>query len=500
MANRNISLLNTQVVLSSGFISDPDRKQAVIKNSERVRNDLVNIAEYINGFVYYTLKTLTNGDAYPFDAAESGLSGLTMIANTQAVSNYSDVFWLDNGNGTGRPKTVKEAIEAIEAKLEQQSVNLSILERVNIESVVSLANNTNLKIEKIKRDLFGTNYQYGQQDLSFPVSEYVHQIYNTLFGNANITELNTNAINFPALTFDGTVPRTNIPGCGTYASLDSELEALKQMINGDSCDPSFKVVLDQTVFNSEPTNIKDYITELRNKLVNQDSEILTNATDIADLQNSIRNLQGGSPASDTTLGLVEEATEQEILELQTTGGTGGRLYLNPRRMFNSITQNSLATFTNSSMGTAFIKGVEYSLDSLSIEKLNNVSLSANALNKTLTWNGAKFVPKYKGEISEWIAAVASSNSSVLANVGRYYSISPNPNGTNVKVIISHLTQDIGKTTTIKNNTNSGSITITCDGFTFDRNASITLNQPYECVTFVYSSLNLNNFDIISRYN
>ena len=56
---RRISFLNSQIVVNSGSISNPSNSVSVIKNSERVRNDLLNISEYINGYIYYLTKTLT---------------------------------------------------------------------------------------------------------------------------------------------------------------------------------------------------------------------------------------------------------------------------------------------------------------------------------------------------------------------------------------------------------------------------------------------------------
>ena len=143
MSNRNLTLLNKQIVLNSGSITNPDNSTSIIRNSQRVRNDLLNLAEYVNGLVYFLAKNLANGTEHPYDAAQVGISGLTVFSDTESTSDYGDIFWLTTGEDVGRPKTIKESLETIQAKLIQQQVNISLFERVDLTALSAAVNSTN---------------------------------------------------------------------------------------------------------------------------------------------------------------------------------------------------------------------------------------------------------------------------------------------------------------------------------------------------------------------
>ena len=314
MSNRNLTLLNKQIVLNSGSITNPDNSTSIIRNSQRVRNDLLNLAEYVNGLVYFLAKSLANGTEHPYDAAQVGVSGLTVFSDTESTSDYGDIFWLTTGENVGRPKTIKESLETIQAKLIQQQVNISLFERVDLTALSAAVNSTNELVYKVKNNVLGTEYSAASADLSYPISEYIYRLYLTLFPDSGVaSELSTNNINFPLLTFSTAVSQTDIPGCGLYNTLQDELSDIKDVISGAACDPSFEVTLDQQVFSSQPTNIKEYIEELADKAESLSTETFTNAQDIVTIEGQIGNLQGAVTATQTVAGISEEATTSEIL-------------------------------------------------------------------------------------------------------------------------------------------------------------------------------------------
>ena len=499
MTTRNLSLLNEQIVLNSGHITNPDNRLSVIKNSERVRNDLVNITEYLNGFVYYLVRNLTNGDSYQHDAAEAGISGLTIVSDTTALSTFTDVFWLDTGNGNGRPKTIKESIQTLEAKLEQQNVNISILERVNIESIVNLANTTNLKVEKVKKNVFGETYNVSSNDLSYPLTEYVYRLYNNLFPTLNTAELSTGAQNFPTIS----LAQTSIDGCGTFPSLSEEMSSLKTIINGEACDPSFTVSLDQTVFDSQPTNIKGYITELKTVTEEHSASILTNATDISNLETSVNNLQGANPATTEIVGTSEEATRAEVLQCTDSGAAGGRLFINPRRFFNAITQNNQATFLSNDLGSALKKATEYSLSDLSIGLHSDVDLSNPAQGKALTYDtNSQGLVLSQVQAQEFdVFMTLNGLQAAVGRIGRHVNVVPHVSGTTItftsgNIVVSEHTNRVAR---IKNTTSSGTITLAVSGgYSIDGQPTYVMSNPYEAVTIMYDGGT--NFLVVSSHN
>lgn len=462
MADRNLNLLNTQIVLNSGSISNPDNKSSVIRNSERVRDDLLNITAYINGLVYYLNKTLTNGISYPYDAAQSGISGLTVLSNPEAITSFGDVFWLSTGENVGRPKTIKESLETIEAKLIQQQVNISLLERVDLTSLSSAINTTNQIAYKVKNNVLGADFNISTADLSYPISEYIYRLYAALFPSIDASELSTNALNFPALNFSAEVSQNDIPGCGLYLTLADELAGIKNVISSSICDPSFQVDFDQLIFDSQPTNIAEYISVLKDKIIEQSDEILTNATDIASIENQINGLQGAVTANQTTAGISEQATEAEVLAgLEFSGNNN--LFLNPRTFCDSILNTDKQSFfaLNTGLGAALKKATGFSVESLYENEL--LSSFSTYLNFDAGTGATSFVGAF----------------------GRHYTI--NTRDTNVNVVMSNLgVAKAGQEFRIKNSGLTGTITLNAgNGYTIDGDASIVLNAK-DCVTLMFT--------------
>ena len=463
MAARRISLLNNQIVANSGSISNPENNASIIRNSQRVRNDILNICEYLNSYIYYLTKTLTSIDSYPNDAAEDGISGLTVITNTNADSSFGDVFWLSTGVDTGRPKTIKESLETLTAKLIQQQVNISILERVDVSSL-SGAINTNTQLTyKVARNAFNAQYNASSNDLNYSLSEYIYQIYKTLFPTVNVDELNTNSVNFPNLSVSTEISQLDIPGCGLYLNLQEELQAIKGIVNGEVCDPSFNIALDQNVFSTQPTNIKEYLEELVNKSSSLETSLTQSNSDISDIQAQIGALQGADLANENTVGISEEATTFEILTGEATSGDNS-LFMNPSKFCDTILNNSEATFNNvaSRFGLAWKTATKYSTKVLYSE-LNELR------------NG----------FQQYLTLDSNTSTAFSGAFGRHYTI--NSRDVNVGVTMTNMNSAIVNTCfRLKNSGNTGVITLNAgNGYTIDGQNSIDLN-PKDCITIMYT--------------
>lgn len=448
---------------------------------------MLNLAEYVNGLVYFLAKNLANGTEHPYDAAQVGISGLTVFSDTESTSDYGDIFWLTTGENVGRPKTIKESLETIQAKLIQQQVNISLFERVDLTALSAAVNSTNELVYKVKNNVLGTEYSAASADLSYPISEYIYRLYLTLFPDSDVaSELSTNNVNFPLLTFSTEVSQTDIPGCGLYVNLQDELSDIKEVINGAACDPSFEVTLDQQVFSSQPTNIKEYIEELANKAESLSTETFTNAQDIVTIEGQIGNLQGAVTATQTVAGISEEATTSEILLGMGMNFSGNNnLFMNPRGFCDSILTTSKAAFfaPANGLGGAFKKATEYSLQEL------NIPTSA-------TTN----VEIFKESFSTYLSLDANTSTSYVGAFGRHYTI--DSQNTNVSVTITNL--DLarsGEIFRIKNSGATGTVTIyggshAGNGYTIDGNASITLNAK-DCMTIMYTGNS--NHIIVNKY-
>lgn len=474
MSIRKITTLNNQIVLNSGSITNPDNKSSVIRNSERVRYDLVNIAEYINGLVYFTFSTLTNSDEYPYDAAESGLSGLTILSNTETDSSFSDVFWLSTGENTGRPKTIKESLEAMEAKLIEQQVNISILERVDMSLISSSIASANEIAYKTKNNTLGVNYTAGSADLSYPLSEYIYRLYKTFFGDVDVEELNTNVEDFPALNFSTEVSQVDIPGCGNFFSLEEELSAVKEIISDTPCDPRFSIDLDQAVFDTQPSNIKGYLTEIINKTTAQSNEILQNATDIAAIETTIGNLQGADLATTETAGVSERATSTEVLTA--VGANGNKpLFIDPESFCNAILGVTDTTFNapTSILGTAL-----------------NLATKRGVKSMYPTYNG------FRESFDAYININGAIVNTAIANFGRHYNVDSKDTLVTLSVINNATAQE-GSLIRVKNSGDTGTVRIVSqNGYTFDGLAEVTLNAK-ECITFMKTNTTENI--IVNKY-
>lgn len=478
---RRISFLNSQIVVNSGSISNPSNSVSVIKNSERVRNDLLNISEYINGYIYYLTKSLTSIDLYPFDAAEKGICGDTIITDTEATLNSGDIFWFSTGENSGRAKTLKESFEALEAKLIQQQINISVNQTTNITNLAGQLNDNILLANKVGTSTLGVNFTKDSDNLNYSLSQYVYHIYNTLFsGQQFYNELDAGDGNFPSLSFNQGIAQTLIEGSiNSYPSLKEDLEALKTIINGDKYDPSFTVTFDDSVYSTEPTNIKECVEELENFGVELTGLVEANGLSIVNIEDQLAAIQGVSLATDEIAGVAEQATKDEILMGVGTNGDK-KLFMSADNFCDVITASTQSAFLNTSvskLGQAWKRATDHVMNDLSTPRNRNM-----------------YYLYYNADIS------GNNNYTVSFNRS-YFLTTETANGTIIINSGSIGAYKTGSLLTIKKSDDVNEITINVNinnTYLINGNSSYTLSQPYECVTFMLNK-EAERLEIISKY-
>lgn len=471
---RRISFLNSQIVVNSGSISNPSNSVSVIKNSERVRNDLLNISEYINGYIYYLTKTLTSFDNYPYDAAEIGLCGDTIVTDINATADSGDVFWFSIGETLGRAKTLKESFEALEAKLIQQQVNISVTQIANLTNLGSQLNDNILLANKVKDSSLGAFFTKDSNALNYPLSKYVYNIYKSIFPGTDVEELNLSTDTFSLPVFNASVSQNVIEGCGSFLSLNEELSSLKSIINGGTCDPTFNVAFDTSYYAQDPINIAGYIQELHDYGIEVSDQVLANALSIVNIENQIGTLQGTSLATSEVAGISELATTSEIL-LGVGSNGNNKLFISPEEFCNTIINSNLISFTNytvSTLGLAWKQATSHVLHG------NDIVKARNAFN--------------------YYVNLIANGQSILLNFGKSYSITTNVASSTCTINNIEESED-GEILRVKKQHGTNQLVIVNDsGYLFDGVESYTLNTEYECVTFMVNK-SAGRIEIISKY-
>lgn len=482
MSQRDISALNNQIVLNSGSILDPTNLKAISANSLKVRNDLLNISEYINGLLYYMFKALPSGVNYTENAAESGLSGNTILTNPNSISSFGDVFWLASGENLGRPKTITESLETLEAKLIQQQVNISLVQRVDLTALASTVNNASALVYKLKRDVFGSDYSSGNADLNYTIKEYLYRLYKAIFPTLDVQELNPGESDFPQLTFSTTVNQTDIPGCGEFISLDHELLAIKSIINGINCDPSFELEFDENIFgpSNTSTTIQQSLQLLRDKAIDLGSEILQNATDISNIETQLSQLAGIQSATEEITGIVKLGTQADIRSGLSTSN-GSPLVMTPASFIDAI-----ANYTNTSV--------------MYFDGGNKIT---QALNKYIQAQLAYSSDNRLRNTYIGYATIVRSNSPAgVFNAAFKVAHLVNTEGGDVSLNISSKNNvAIGDIIMVTNETAGGRIIITVNPQvgTIEGGNTLVLDQPYASVTLMLNGTR-DKLLIVSKHN
>lgn len=483
MSQRDISSLNNQIVLNSGSILDPSNLKSISVNSLKVRNDLLNITEYINGLLYYMFKSLPSGINYEENAADTGLSGNTILSNPNSLSSFGDVFWHSAGEELGRPKTITESLETLESKLIQQQVNISLIERVDLSQLASTVNTASELVYKVKRNTLGADFGISNADFNYTLKEYIYRLYSAIFPGLDIQELNPGESDFPELAFSTTVNQDDIPGCGEFLTLTQELFSIKNIINGVVCDPSFELEFDENIFgahsNSE-TTIKQSLELLKDKAIDLHDEVLQNATDISNIETQLAQLAGIQSATEELAGTVELATQDQV-----KGGVGVDnnvpCVMTADKFCNAITDYANPFLMYSDNSNEIVKSINYAASGL-------ISFG----------NLIKLRNSFQGYST--VLRTSSPSNTFTAIFKRCYLVDTEGGDVTFE-INSFVDVGYGDLIAFINETGSGSIRINLAAQlgTIEGGNTILLDQPYAAITLMMST-SLNRLIVVSRYN
>jgi hypothetical protein len=218
MATNYLNNLNNIIKINSSMISNAESKDALVALSKRNSEDLNRIADYINSLLVPSVSGLCSKVRYPYDAVESGISGLTIVTYPEAQGNNkynSELFWMAGPTEeTGRPCTIKESFDYLLSNMIDRVVEVreSVADLNPLLEQVICSNNN---IVKVATDSFGLKYVERldcstEGSLNYPLSEHIYQIIDQLTGSSVADDLTTGSSDYPTLSIAGVAAATEL--------------------------------------------------------------------------------------------------------------------------------------------------------------------------------------------------------------------------------------------------------------------------------------------------
>lgn len=225
-----LNTLNQIVYTNPSIVTSSDSDDAIRYNSLRVKQDINNVADYINQVIVQSYRSLASKPLYPFDVIESGMSGLTIITYPEEEGNNrfnTEMFWKQGVNEeVGRPCTIKESFDYILGQLVERVVEIrqTVPDITDLEESLACVINNQMRL---KRDTFGEKYilncldqKNNQFSLAKHIYEFVTQLangddYPEIFG-----ELDTAATNYPELFIE-------------YSRINNRVQSIFDLIDVD---------------------------------------------------------------------------------------------------------------------------------------------------------------------------------------------------------------------------------------------------------------------------
>lgn len=240
MATNYLNNLNNSIKINSATISNAESKDALVALSKRNSGDLNRVADYINALIVPGVASLASKPRYPYDAVESGISGLTIVTYPEAQGNNkfnTELYWMAGPTEeTGRPCTIKESFDYLLANMIDRVVE--IRESVtDLNPIMDQLVCSNRDLIRLAVDTFGLKYSAGfdcdsSGTKAYPVAEHVYQIINQLTGSSVADELATGAGGYPVLSIPGAAVATE-----TTKGI-SEVATVKEIAQGSSLNDS----------------------------------------------------------------------------------------------------------------------------------------------------------------------------------------------------------------------------------------------------------------------
>ena len=192
MANY-LNNLNQIIKINTAAVSNTENKDAFLLTTKRSRDDLNKIANYINNLIVPAFKSLASGPRYTHDAAQVGISGLTVVTYPEAQGNnsfQSGLYWKQGLiDGEGRPCTVKESFDYLFESVVDRIVE--VREATNeLSGIIDEIACTGFNLVKLQKDTVGLNYELNcsiNSSFQWPLAKHLYEIISQLTTGIDIS-------------------------------------------------------------------------------------------------------------------------------------------------------------------------------------------------------------------------------------------------------------------------------------------------------------------------
>ena len=202
--------LNQIIKINTASISNTESKDAFLLTTKRSRDDLNKVANYINNLLVPALKSLASGPRYIYDAAQIGISGLTLVTYPEAQGNNSSsspLYWKPGTTlETGRPCTVKESFDFLLGSLVDRIVGVENV-AVDLSVITDDIACGGFNLQRVKDDVLGQSYNLdctSTPNLNWPLAKHLYEIISQLTTGVDqslIQNMNDGSA-YPALTLN----------------------------------------------------------------------------------------------------------------------------------------------------------------------------------------------------------------------------------------------------------------------------------------------------------
>ena len=218
MATNYLNNLNYPIIVNSSVITNADNKDLLFLNSKRTQSDLVKISNYINMVLVPGFKSLTSKPRYPYDAIESGINGLTLVTYPEEEGNdkfNTELYWKkENDLETGRPCTVKESFDYLQASLIDRIIEIRE-STVDVSSLWEQIRCNAANLERVQKDALGINHLLEcstDATRNWSLSKHLYEILTQVVQGHNLNLINEldDGSEYPSLSISNEIIETSL--------------------------------------------------------------------------------------------------------------------------------------------------------------------------------------------------------------------------------------------------------------------------------------------------
>lgn len=178
--------LNQIIKINTAAVSNTESKDSFLLTTKRSRDDLNKIANYINNLLVPSFKSLASGPRYTYDAAQVGISGLTIVTYPEAQGNNSsnsELYWIPGAiAGTGRPATVKESFDYLLESLIDRVIEVQN-STIDLSGITDDIACNGFNLQKMQVDILGAQYPLdctSNNIFNWPLAKHLYEILSQL--------------------------------------------------------------------------------------------------------------------------------------------------------------------------------------------------------------------------------------------------------------------------------------------------------------------------------